>query len=49
MSIYQSFNGRIGAWIKYSFEKGKGFLPKDVKQIEPYKPFKGIKIKGNRR
>lgn len=48
MPIYQSFNGRINAWVKYEFAKS-GFKPLDVKQKEPLIPFKNTPIKGNRR
>jgi len=41
MPIYQSYNKRINAWVKYEFTK-KGWKPLDVKQKEPKKPFKGI-------
>lgn len=47
MPIYQAFNKKIGAWIKYEFVKG-GFKPLDVKQREPFIPFKGIKKKGKK-
>ncbi len=49
MVIYQAFNKKIGSWVKYKFSKGKGFDPFDVKQKEPFKPFKGIKKKGQKR
>ena len=45
MPIYQAFNKRTKAWVKYHFKKGKGFEVIDVKQREPKKPFKNIKIK----
>lgn len=46
MPIYQAFNGRINAWVKYEFKKGKGFKAIDVKQKKPLKSFKNIPIKG---
>ena len=46
MPIYQAFNKRINAWVKYKFTKKKGFTPLDIKQREPLKPFKGIKKRG---
>jgi len=49
MPVYQAYNKKIKAWVKYKFAKGKGFKPLNVKQIDPNKPFKGIKIKGKRR
>jgi len=42
MPIYQAYNKKIGAWVKYHFAKGKGFEVKDVKQRNPKKPFKGV-------
>lgn len=43
MPILQSFNRRTKAWVKFKFtKKGVKFL--DVKQRNPTKPFKGIKI-----
>jgi len=48
MPIYQAYNGRIGAWVKYEFtKKGPKFL--NVKQREPKKPFKGIPKRGNKK
>lgn len=47
MPIYQAYNKKIGAWVKYEFSK-KGFKPIDVKQREPKKPFKGILKKGRK-
>lgn len=49
MPIYQAFNSKIGAWVKYEFAKDIGFKPLDVKQKLPRIPFKGIKIKGKRK
>jgi len=47
MPIFQAYNGRIKAWVKYDFSKGKvRFL--NVKQREPEKPFKGVKKRGKR-
>jgi len=48
MPIYQAYNKRIGAWVKYHFTK-KGFEVTDVKQRNPKKPFKRIPIKGKRK
>jgi hypothetical protein len=44
MPIFQSFNPRIGAWVKYDFKDGK---PRffDVKEKEPLVPFKNIRKK----
>lgn len=49
MPIYQAFNSKIGAWVKYKFKSGVGFMPLDVKQKLKDVPFKGIKIKGKRK
>jgi len=46
MPIFQAFNYRTGAWVKYHFVKEKGFEVFDVKQIKPLKPFKNIPKKG---
>lgn len=43
MPIYQAFNPRSKAFVKYEFSK-QGIKFIDVKQREPSKPFKGIKI-----
>ena len=43
MPIYQKFNPKIDAYVKMEFtSKGVKFF--DVKQKEPLKPFKGIKV-----
>jgi len=46
MPIYQAYNKRIKAWVKYEFYKGKGFKPLDVKQNKSKVKFKGIKVRG---
>ena len=48
MPIYQVWNPRIKAWIKYKLGK-KGYSFLDVKEMEPKKPFRGVPKKGNRR
>lgn len=48
MPIKQAWNNRIKAWVKYELSKN-GFKVIDVKEKEPWKPFKGIKIGGNKR
>ena len=48
MPIYQSFNNRINAWVKYKFDNS-GFKVLDVKQQNPTKPFKKTPIKGRRK
>lgn len=53
MPIYQAFNGRINAWVKYHFTQNKRGKTKlkitDVKQRNPTKPFKGIPKRGKRK
>jgi len=46
--IYQAFNSKIEAWVKYSFGE-HGFRPLDVKEREPHIPFKGVPKRGRRR
>ena len=48
MPIFQAYNGRIKAWVKYDFTKGKVRFT-NVKQKNPMKPFKGIKKRGNKK
>lgn len=48
MPVYQAYNKRNNAWVKYEFS-GKGWKVLDVKQREPKKPFKGIPKKGQKR
>ncbi len=48
MPVYQSYNSKNNAWVKYKFTSG-GIKILDVKQREPMKPFKKTKIKGKRR
>ena len=45
MAIYQSYNSKIKAWVKYKFTK-KGIRWLKVKQKNPMTPFKGITKKG---
>ena len=47
MPIYQTYNKKIKAWVKYHFTKN-GVKFTDVKQREPTKPFKGILKRGKR-
>lgn len=48
MPIYQSFNSKIGAWVKYEFTKeGTRFF--DVKERNPKIPFKGVIKKGKKK
>lgn len=49
MPVYQAYNGRIGAWVKYEFTKGGGWKAVDVKQRQPKKAFKGVKKRGKRK
>ena len=43
--VFQSFNPRTDAWVKYKVEGGRSKIL-NVKQKDPAKPFKGVKIKG---
>jgi len=45
MKIYQTFNKKTDCWVKYKVVKGKGSKILNVKQREPTKPFKKVKIK----
>lgn len=44
MGIYQVKNKKTGAWVKMKKCKGKPTQILDVKQREPKKPFKGVKV-----
>lgn len=46
--IYQAYNKRTKAWVKYKFTKN-GIKWLDVKQREPQKPFKGVPKRGARK
>jgi len=48
MPIYQAYNKRINAWVKYKFGK-KGYKTLNVKEREPKKPFKGVPKKGSKK
>lgn len=48
MPIYQAWNPKIKAYVKYEFG-GAGFKAIDVKQREPMVPFKDVPIKGRHR
>jgi hypothetical protein len=47
MPIYQAYNRKIGAWVKYEFTKG-GFRVKNVKERNPKQPFTGVPMKGQK-
>lgn len=47
MPIYQAYNRRIKAWVKYEFTK-KGFKVINVKERNPKIKFKGIPIRGQK-
>ncbi len=46
MPIYQAYNKKINAWVKYEFSK-TSFKIIDIKQRLPDKPFKNILKRGN--
>ena len=48
MPIYQAYNKKINAWVKYELGK-KGFKALDVKQRNPKVAIKGIKKKGSKK
>lgn len=52
MPIFQSYNRKIGAYVKGHVMKHKNgktyFKVKDVKQRLPNKPFKGVPIRRKR-
>lgn len=48
MPVYQAYNGKINAWVKYHFTK-KGSKMINVKQREPEKPFKGVPKRGKKK
>jgi len=43
--IYQAYNRRINAWVKYKLVRGKLSKIIQVKKINPNVPFLNIKIK----
>jgi hypothetical protein len=45
LGIFQAFNRKTKAWVKYEKDK-KGSKILDVKQKDPMKPFKGITKRG---
>lgn len=49
MPVYQAYNKRSKAWVKYKFTKKKGFKVLDVKQKNPGVKFKGIPIRGKKK
>jgi len=49
MPVYQAYNGRIKAWVKYHFVKDGRVEILNVKQREPKKPFKGVPKKGKKK
>ena len=44
MPIFQAYNKKIKAWVKYHFKNG--FKVLDVKEREPEIPFKNVPKKG---
>ena len=44
MPVYQVFNKRTGAWVKYKTYGGKSRIL-NVKESEPKKKFKGVPVK----
>lgn len=48
MPVYQAYNKRIKAWIKYK-STSKGSRTVNVKEREPMKKFKGVPVKGKKK
>lgn len=48
MPVYQAFNKRNKAWVKYKFTK-QGFRVLNVKQNNPRVKFKGVPVRGQRK
>lgn len=48
MPIFQAFNKKNKAWVKYKMYKGKAQLL-NVKEREPTKPFAGVPKRGKGR
>ena len=48
MPIFQAYNRRNNAWVKYK-KTGKKTRILDVKESEPKKKFKGVPVRGQRR
>jgi len=46
---FQSYNGKIDAWVKGEFIKNGKVKWLDVKQKKPTVPFKGVPIKGGKK
>ncbi len=49
MPIYQAFNHKTKAWVKYHFTKKHGFKVLNVKQRKPKIKFKGIPVREKRK
>lgn len=45
MGIFQSFNPKTKAWVKYKVVTGKGTKILDVKQQNPRVKFKGVTVR----
>lgn len=48
MPVYQAYNKRTKAWVKYK-TYGKKTKIVNVKQQDPEKKFKGVTVKGQRK
>ena len=49
MPIFQSFNPRTKAWVKYKQITGKGSRILDVKESKPTVKFKGVPVRKKKR
>ena len=46
MKVYQAYNKKTKAWVKYRKYASGNCQITDVKQREPQKPFKGVPKRG---
>lgn len=44
-TVYQAYNNKINAWVKYKLIKGAGARIIEVKQREPQTPFANIPVR----
>lgn len=44
-TVYQAYNNRINAWVKYKLIKGAGSIILAVKKINPTVPFLNVPVR----
>ena len=44
-TVYQAYNNRINAWVKYKLVKGKGAVIQEVKKREPQTPYADVPVR----